>query len=338
MLLGLLKVRTVNLMELASAFDSGAQCESRYRRIRRFFSQHLIKMSEVAAWVVSLFAPTGKIWLSIDRTNWCWGKSEINILMLSIVYKGIAVPVAWSLLQSTGNSKTAERIELLQKLVAQVGKARIAGILGDREFVGNDWFEWLRKEGISFCIRIKKNTLVTNSRGAKVHVASLFQRLKSGEQDILPTPRKIWKQAVYLSALRLSDGALLIVATDTLCTAPIAQYGKRWEVETLFGCLKSKGFNFEDTHMVQPDRIHKLIALLSMAFCWAHKVGEWRHEEKPIKIKKHGRKSQSLFRYGLDYLRDLLINPRCPYQHQFENLTLLLVPVITPQNIADMQT
>ncbi len=125
---------------------------------------------------------------------------------------------------------------------------------------------------------------------------------------MLPKQKVVWNQKIYLSALRLSDGELLIVATDRLLKDPIAHYGQRWEIETLFGCLKSKGFNFEDTHIVDPERIGKLLALLTVAFCWVHKIGEWRHEEKAIPIKKHGRKAQSWFRYGLDYLRDVLMN------------------------------
>lgn len=50
------------------------------------------------------------------------------------------------------------------------------------------------------------------------------------------------------------------------------------------------------------------MALLAIAFCWAHKTGEWRHEQKPIKIKTHRRPSVSLFRYGLDYIVDILMN------------------------------
>ena len=38
MLLALIKVRTVNLLELACAFESTANLESRYKRIKRFFS------------------------------------------------------------------------------------------------------------------------------------------------------------------------------------------------------------------------------------------------------------------------------------------------------------
>ncbi|MHA7840850.1 MAG: transposase, partial [Gammaproteobacteria bacterium] len=86
-------------------------------------------------------------------------------------------------------------------------------------------------------------------------------------------------------------------------------YAIRWEIETLFSCLKSKGFNFEDTHITHRVRIKKLIAILAMGFCWAHLTGEWRHQhEKTIRIKKHRRPSMSLFRYGLDWIMNALFH------------------------------
>ncbi|KTD27492.1 putative Transposase (IS4 family) [Legionella maceachernii] len=80
--------------------------------------------------------------------------------------------------------------------------------------------------------------------------------------------------------------------------------------QTLFSCLKSRGFNFEDTHVTKPERIAKLIALLAIGFCWAYKAGQWLHKQKPIKIMKHGRKAISFFRYGLDLIRDVALNAR----------------------------
>ena len=53
----------------------------------------------------------------MDRTNWQWGKKNINILMLSITYKGIAIPLFWSLLDKKGNSNTSERIALMERFI-----------------------------------------------------------------------------------------------------------------------------------------------------------------------------------------------------------------------------
>ena len=37
-------------------------------------------------------------------------------------------------------------------------------------------------------------------------------------------------------------------------------------IETLFGIFKSRGFNLEDTHLVDSERLSRLFALLTIAF------------------------------------------------------------------------
>jgi len=50
------------------------------------------------------------------------------------------------------------------------------------------------------------------------------------------------------------------------------------------------------------------MALLAIGFYWAHKTGEWKQKSvRPIKLKTHGRLERSIFRYGLDYLAEKLI-------------------------------
>ncbi len=48
--------------------------------------------------------------------------------------------------------------------------------------------------------------------------------------------------------------------------------------------------------------------MLAIGFCWCYLTGEWQHDrKKAIKIKKHGRLSISLFRYGLDYVQMVIL-------------------------------
>ena len=43
----------------------------------------------------------------------------------------------------------------------------------------------------------------------------------------------------------------------------IQDYGRRWQIERLFACLKSRGFDFESTHITEPERLTKMIFLLT---------------------------------------------------------------------------
>lgn len=308
MLLTLMSTRTINLSRLACTLMSEATQSSRYRRLQRFFAQFHMDYDRIAGFIFRLFFVTGeRSYLTMDRTNWRWGKKDINILTLGIAFRGTAIPIYWMLLDKKGNSDTSERIELIQKFIQRFGKNCIAGVLADREFIGKEWFKWLLKEEISFFIRIKNNTLTTNSRGLEIDIDALFYGLKPQEERVIQGKRKILGHPLHIAGLRLSDGKLLIVATTECPNDAIKIYGMRWEIETLFGCLKGRGFHFEDTHITDRDRIKKVFVLLSIAFCWAHKMGEWRNEVKPIKFKKHGRSAISLFQYGLDYVSNSIM-------------------------------
>lgn len=88
----------------------------------------------------------------------------------------------------------------------------------------------------------------------------------------------------------------------------IDDYAQRWGIETLFGIFKSRGFNLEDTHLTDSERLSRLFALLTIALCWAYRTGQWLSKAQPIVIKTHGRKAKSIFRYGFDHLRSILLN------------------------------
>ena len=68
------------------------------------------------------------------------------------------------------------------------------------------------------------------------------------------------------------------------------------------------------------------MAVLAIAFCWAHKIGKWQNEVKPIKIKKHGRKAISIFRRGLNILRRILCGLAQSKTEMVMNIRLLFAP------------
>ncbi len=105
MLIALMAVSTVNLAQLAVFFPRRAKISSRYRRMQRFFSDHWLDYNEVAHFIMKLFGFTDQdYYLTLDRTNWKWGKTNINLLVLAVVYRGAAIPVYWLSLNKRGNS------------------------------------------------------------------------------------------------------------------------------------------------------------------------------------------------------------------------------------------
>ena len=74
----------------------------------------------------------------------------------------------------------------------------------------------------------------------------------------------------------------------------------------MFGTCKTRGVNFEDTHMIDLKKIKKLIVLISIAYVWCVLVGLWITETIKIRIMNHGRKQKSIFRCGFDFLTTLI--------------------------------
>lgn len=301
-------VRTVNMTQIAEAFQTTVKGESSYRRIQRFFKEFSFDMSFIVVLVLNLFVMNGKFTLIMDRTNWKWGKKHINIFMLSVEHFGIGIPLFWMVLDSAGNSKTKERIELLQHVIRRFGFERIEVLLADREFIGEPWFRFLIEEEIPFVIRVKQNFMVNGIRpGYEVPIRELLKNLNGLRKKLLNQPILLWGHALYAS-VEHAKGAKepMIVVSNKPFPNAIKIYRKRWGIETLFGCLKTRGFRVEDTHMTDRDKIEKLVFILAIAFCWAYKTGEIQAKEIPILIKKHGRQATSVFRVGLSLIRSAI--------------------------------
>jgi hypothetical protein len=202
----------------------------------------------------------------LDRTNWKVGAVDLNILMLSIVYRGIGIPVIWIVLSKSGASNTSERTTVKEIFLDLFGAQNVAWLLGDREFVGIAWFRFLKRHRIKFQMRLHRDKLVRNGRGQYVQAWRLFCRTLINCPLVIPEARRMWGMELYLSGCRLKEGEYLILVSAEFCEKPHEEYRIRWGIETLFGALKSRGFNLDDTHIQDQERLSRLLALLAVAF------------------------------------------------------------------------
>ncbi len=309
LVVSIIKLGRVNLKKIATTLNPHEKKKVNYRRLSRFF-QYFRFDKTIMAKLLSSFLPKGKWVLSMDRTNWKFGKVHINILMLSVAYKGMAIPIVWYLLKKKskqGNSGYRDRIRVMKKFIDIFGVDRIEVLTADREFVGEIWFRWLKKREIPFAIRVMNNKHVKVGRG-DVRIDSLFRYLKTGEHTFYRTRKTIYGYK-YLSiiALKMKDG-YLILATNIKQEKALGYYKKRWEIEMLFSAFKKRGFNLEETHMSANEKIDSLIAILSIGFVWSHMIGEWINDAEPVKTLKHGRKEKSIFLLGLEHLAEIFLN------------------------------
>ena len=212
--------------------------------------------------VADLLGMRGKPWvLAMDRTNWEFGKTTINILMISVIWNGMGVPLIWSLLPSAGNSNTKARTDLLDRLQGTFSDLKIASLIGDREFIGDAWMAYLGARKIPFILRLRENQHVVREGYDTWTIADIARRLDKGQKMIIKSWCRLGQDAgkrspfIRLVVMRLPTGEFLALACSSKPPRALASYRQRWTIETLFANLKTKGFNLEDTHITDPEKL-----------------------------------------------------------------------------------
>lgn len=323
--MALVVVRGVTLSTVASALNPKVLPESNEKRIKRFFGEVKLEGKGFAGLILALLPVKDRLVLTLDRTTWEFGSNCVNILMLGVAYKGLAFPLLWILLDTKGNSDTQERLSLLDTLLTLVKAECIEALVADREFIGKRWFQELKERRLIFVMRVRNNTLIGSkgrTRSAKQHYDYL------DTQQVYVCPKRCWVFGLRLciAVTKSKEGELVVLVCNADPDKALLRYAQRWQVETLFSALKSRGFNLEDTHLTTAERLDKLLALLAIAFAWAHLIGEWCYQQRPLKLKKHGYLPKSYFKRGLDTLRSAILAGYAPARISLRDCLNLLSP------------
>lgn len=307
-----IKSRNVQLNELAYHLNDAVKTASNETRLQDFFREVPFDYEALAAFLLCFLMDCGgttrqKIRLTIDRTEWDFGQQQTNILMVIASKGSHTVPIYWELLDNkSGNSNSEDRIAILKKCVKIIGAKNMSYIVGDREFIGHKWLKWLKDKQIAFCVRVPKSHLIEKVDGSILQAEEVFKTQKS------PTTfQKCIVDGVWCSVVIDTDakGELLFLIGTVKAEYLTQFYKKRWTIETVFQAFKGRGFNLENTHFKDNEKLKKLVAVVSLAYAFCVSMGIFKHEkEKPIKVKKHSRKTKSFFRYGLDFLREGMKN------------------------------
>jgi Transposase DDE domain len=336
-LLALLVAGSVNLTKVARAFRGPAQLESHYKRLQRFLRGFdCLADGCLARLLAGLSGVTPPWTLSLDRSDWrpAVGGAQlpwINFLVLGIVRDGVAYPLLWTLLPKAGSSNAEERIALMERFLALFGSGAVRFIAMDREFgTSKAWVQWLAQRGLDFRLRLCISSHLSYGAGKPAPVGRLFGGLRPAKALQPRGARRLFGVRVRVAVLRLPPekcaltqaakrakghghpGDELVVVVGAYRRGEpvdlLADYRLRWGIESLFGALKSRGFDLESTHLHHRERLERLLALLALAFGWAHRTGLWvaEHVRAPRLIAKYGRRAKSLFRLGLDTLCQLL--------------------------------
>lgn len=309
--LAMIRARSVVLYTLVTHLELPGDAKVRYKRLERFV-QFALPDTYLASLVLNLL-PQGPQWLILDRTHclgpttlppgagrWKLSRKHINILLLSVVWKGFSLPLVWTVLTTGGNSTQVQRMALVLRVQRVMPQGCSIGVLVDREFVDQDWFMFLRIHKIKICIRLKKDARVDG-----LPIQACFLQMEPGELRVWHRPMRIYGVKLRILALCCRDGQMLYLAYQGHPEAGLRRYAQRWQCENLHQSLKGRGFNLEESGLSRPERVSTLMGAVGLAFVWCCLTGEYRQKQIAVSVLSHGYPEQSIFRYGLQHLQDL---------------------------------
>lgn len=298
---GIMHTRTVSLPRIACdgpEDESSATETSKYRRFQRFFTNFDMPLEDVSRVIRSKIPmPKDGYVLSMDRTNWKFGKKHINILTIGINVGSVCVPLIWKVLpQSTknGNSSTKHRQWVIAKMLEVLPANEIHALLMDREFCGHQWLQWLDQQGVSYVLRIKKNTVIGDK------LADEYKRKPEEKQSI-------WEQQLYFGGKVEKGKRIYVVSNRFTGKEALKLYRRRWAIEQLFSHLKKRGFDIEETHMTDKKKLERLMALVSVSFLFSY---AWGMHLRTLEKQTAFIRRKSDYRYGLGSLTNMARSPQ----------------------------
>jgi hypothetical protein len=318
---GIISSESTRHRKIAAHINCDATLDSKTKMVARTFHQENLTEQNVLDILLPLL-PEGKLMFVLDRTNWKHGQADINILALGVAISGVVIPLMHEIIPHGGNSCAQTRIQLIKRLLKVIPAKRWLVLIADREFIGEEWFTFLKQKKIKRCIRIKENT-----RMDELLVRDQFKNLQPTEVRGVMEKAWIYGSLMQVVATLSPQGERVIVASDLSLWDTLKVYRIRWGIECTFSGMKSRGLGLEETHMTAPDRIGRLFSLLSVAFAWMLRIGDWKATEFPIPLKSHGRKAISIPQYGWELLMTAIRFEKPIFQTY---LTLLMTPFPAP--------
>jgi Transposase DDE domain len=311
----------------------GGQWEAWRARLREFLSDGREKAAPcktevaVAACFAPLLAWVVRLWqgqtlpLAIDATL---DGEKLAALVLSVLYRGSAIPVAWQILPA--NVEGAWLPHLLALLEA-VQPAVPAGwqvvVMVDRGLWSPALWDRLCQRGWHPLCRIRTDATFRPQGGKRLPVRALVGRSGRGWVGC----GEAYKHAltrrratlIVIWALEQKDPWVLLTDLPPSVVGP-SWYALRFWIELGFRALKGVGWQWEHTRRLKPERVRRHWLVLAVATLWALATGTraedaaaWgrdpaylRHPLPPV-----GQRRQiSIFARGISQLRRQLARRR----------------------------
>lgn len=285
----MLEGQTPNTVELATLLPLETERQDmREQWLRRLLKNPLLSSAEgiepFARQELERAARHGHIvLLSLDQTDL---GNRMAVLMVSVRVGDRSLPLAWVAEAGAANIGFGGQRLVLERVLAWLPAGAEVLLSADRFYPSAALFEWLHTHGWRYRLRLKGNLLAEAGAGAERTTAEwargVTERSLPGVRlfaDGVPTNLGIVHEAGHAEPW--------LIAMECYPTrAAVLDYGARWGIEPLVSDFKSRGFDLEDSQLDHPDRLERLMLIMSLALYWCVRGGRDEAVHRPTPLEK----------------------------------------------------
>jgi hypothetical protein len=314
--LGAIKAESIVIPRVAEALlaESEAKAPSIERRLERFLSNQRLDTEKTWDEFLGQIMPyfqQAPMQLVLDLTPY---EEHAQVIYLGLLQHSRVLPLVWKVMpgQESWDEGLWDCIEhLCKRLAPHIGETDCT-ILGDSAFGCFPMVKLCEKYRWHYLFRIcAEHTCEHWSSQGRLLPTCRVSDLVSEPGKRFYGHIRLWQEhqiETNLSAYwdQNEEEALLVISDLPACRQRITDYRLRWRVEATFQDLKSRGWDWEASHVRRLDRVDHMLFVLFLLVWWlAHLAASCIHNGRRDRYDRHDRRDKGIFRIGRLYLLEI---------------------------------
>jgi hypothetical protein len=313
---GIVGSKSAQLPHIATHVPDGTKAESRVKRFARWVDNaNVLEEAYFLPYADLLLRHLALQTLVLVMDGSVVGRGCLA-LMIHVVYKGRALPLAWRVRQGPkGHCPEDLHIAMVELVSGLVPEGASVVFLGDGEFDGIRLQQTMQDAGWFYVCRTGCH-MTASWDGESFRLDTLGACIKPGTlielSEVLLTREDYGPIMLLCCWAKGYKDPLYLVTNMASAEEACHVYTKRFRIETFFSDQKSRGFHLHKSHLSNPQRLSRLLIAACLAYIWIVYLGSVCMQEGWVSIIHRGdRCDLSLFQLGLRLL-DHFLNENFP--------------------------
>jgi hypothetical protein len=313
--LGAIKAESIVVQRVAEELleESDAKVPSIERRLQRFLSNERIDVEQVWDQFLAQVLPywrNQRITLILDITPF---EEHAQVVYVGLLLQSRVLPLAWRVMPGQEQWEQGQWeivAQLFERVARALGQADCT-LLADRGLSCLKLIQLCQAHGWHYVLRIKQDEWCCRK------LRGTFQSWQQCSQIVGQTGKqwygtiRLWKEHEYETQLSAvweegQEEAWFLISDRPAGRKRVKEYRWRMRVESTFQDMKSRGWQWEASHVRARDRLERMLLVLFLAFWWLmHLAASCIHHGRRHRYDRHDRRDKGLLRLGRLYLRDI---------------------------------